>query len=136
VTGCPPQRGPGRCVWQEFSSDQNKKKNFKSNYLFFLQYCSLSFNLNLQSARLEDLRMDAAVVGSRIRHARTKAGFSQAGLARKLELQQSTVFKWETGVAFPRLSRLARLAAVLDVSEVSLLFGDVSLPEAQSGGAA
>ncbi len=70
--------------------------------------------------------MNAKEIGGRIEEARLAAGIkTQAELARRLDLRQSSIHKWESGMAFPRLSRIGSLASALDVKPVWLLFGDI-----------
>ena len=57
----------------------------------------------------------------RITKARIAAGLSQADLAAKLGISAGTVGGWETGRHRVRVSRIAKLAAVLDVSVAELM---------------
>ena len=52
-------------------------------------------------------------VNMNIKHIRIDSGMSQLQLAEKLDVDRSTVTKWETGVAMPRVDKLIELARVL-----------------------
>ena len=45
-----------------------------------------------------------------IKEKRIEKGISQGELAKKLEVHPSTVVKWETGIAFPRVDILIKLS--------------------------
>ncbi len=45
---------------------------------------------------------------------RQKKGFRQKDLARELDVDRTTVTKWETGGAVPKTEKLPQLAKVLD----------------------
>lgn len=57
-----------------------------------------------------------AMLESRIRQARTRYGWSQADLARRMNVAQPTVSGWEAGRKAPRTKILGRLAGVLGVN--------------------
>ncbi len=48
-----------------------------------------------------------------IKALRIKKGFRQKDLARELEVDRSTIAKWETGEAAPKADRLPKIARVL-----------------------
>lgn len=48
-----------------------------------------------------------------IKALRIKNGFRQKDLARKLDVDRSTIAKWETGEAVPKTERLPKIAKVL-----------------------
>lgn len=56
-----------------------------------------------------------------LRKYREKMNITQKNLAEKLEVDTSTVTKWETGAAMPRADKLPELAKILGC-EVSDLF--------------
>ena len=56
-----------------------------------------------------------------IKRKRLEAGFTQIDLANKLEIDRSTVAKWETGESFPRAEKLIQLAEVLNCTIDDLL---------------
>lgn len=58
-----------------------------------------------------------------IKKKRLEAGFTQIDLANKLEIDRSTVAKWETGESFPRAEKLIQLAEVLNCTIDELLKG-------------
>lgn len=57
-----------------------------------------------------------AMLETRIREARTQLGWSQADLARRMNVAQPTVSGWEAGRKAPRTNVMGRLARVLGVS--------------------
>lgn len=57
----------------------------------------------------------------RLKELREQAGFSQAVLARKLGVRQSTVGMWENGKNKPQNSKLEMMASIFDVSTDYLL---------------
>ena len=60
---------------------------------------------------------------SKIKTLREKAGLKQADLARKLNVGQSAVSMWETGLAMPRTDKLPELAEILGCTVDELLKG-------------
>ena len=52
--------------------------------------------------------------GDRLRASRKERGFSQEQLAEELEVSRQSVTKWETGVTFPEIKTMLRLASVLE----------------------
>ena len=60
-----------------------------------------------------------------IKKKRLEAGFTQIDLANKLEIDRSTVAKWETGESFPRAEKLIQLAEVLNCTIDELLREEV-----------
>lgn len=63
-------------------------------------------------------------LGARIRQRREHLGFTQFSLARSLDVDQSTIAKWESGPNRPRTSSLEKLAVLLGVSVAWLVAGD------------
>ena len=51
-----------------------------------------------------------------IKHLRKKVGLTQAEVAKKLSIDQTTVSKWEKGEAKPRVDTLIKLAALFECS--------------------
>lgn len=51
-----------------------------------------------------------------LRSLREKAGLSQCELSKILDVTQSTVSMWETGVTFPRRRMLIKLSSVFNCS--------------------
>ncbi len=76
-------------------------------------------------------------LGERIRSARKNRDMSQAQLAVRLGVEQSTIKAWETDKRAPRANRLVMLAGVLDVTFAWLLGGQdepsLSSPAASLG---
>ncbi len=52
--------------------------------------------------------------GDRLRATRKERGFSQEQLAEELEVSRQSVTKWETGISFPEIRTMLRLASVLE----------------------
>ena len=50
----------------------------------------------------------------KIKHFREKLNMTQETLANKLNVDQSAVTKWETGVAIPKANKLPKIAEVLE----------------------
>lgn len=72
-------------------------------------------------------------MGPRLRVARENAGFTEAGLARRVGVTLRTVHAWESDKAVPRANRLQMLAGVLGVTLTWLLEGrEDEFMEAQS----
>lgn len=67
--------------------------------------------------------MDAYVTGETIKRLRETKGMTQAELARKLDVGDKAVSKWETGKGLPDISLLEPLAAALGVSILELVSG-------------
>ncbi|KZY00641.1 MULTISPECIES: helix-turn-helix domain-containing protein [unclassified Sulfitobacter] len=67
---------------------------------------------------------DAATFGDRVSAAREQAGLSQAELARRLGVRQSTLRGWEDDHSEPRANRLSMLAGLLNVSMMWLINGE------------
>jgi len=67
---------------------------------------------------------DVATFGDRVAAARENAGLSQAELAKRLGIKQSTLRGWEDDLSEPRANRLATLAGVLGVSMMWLINGE------------
>lgn len=68
--------------------------------------------------------MNQYVTGAIIRELREKNHMTQTELARKLNVSDKTVSKWETGKGYPDISLLESLAAVLNVSVTELIAGN------------
>ena len=52
--------------------------------------------------------------GDRLRATRKEKGLSQEQLAEELEVSRQSVTKWETGITFPEIRTMLRLASLLD----------------------
>ena len=57
----------------------------------------------------------------RLREARKSARFSQEELSKRLNISQSTVGNWESGIRQPDFDTVSNLALILDVSSDYLL---------------
>ena len=60
-------------------------------------------------------------VGRNIKIARTNLGITQSDLAERLELENVTVSRIETGAQLPSIDRLQQIASVLKVSLTTLI---------------
>ena len=67
--------------------------------------------------------MDAYVTGETIKRLREAKGMTQAELARRLDVGDKAVSKWEIGKGLPDISLLESLAAALGVSLLELFAG-------------
>ena len=56
-----------------------------------------------------------------IKEKRTLSGLTQKDLAEKLEVDRSTVAKWENGESMPRAEKLIQLAKLFDCTVDELL---------------
>lgn len=63
-----------------------------------------------------DAANDKVLLGRAIARARNDRGLTQAALARRLGLKQTSVSEWERGASFPDIAIWARLAYELDLS--------------------
>ena len=76
---------------------------------------------------------DVATFGDRVAAARENADMTQAALAKRLGIKQSTLRGWEDDLSEPRANRLSMLAGLLNVSMMWLITGEgegVDAPEA------
>ena len=67
---------------------------------------------------------DVATFGDRVAAARENADMTQAALAKRLGIKQSTLRGWEDDLSEPRANRLSTLAGVLGVSMMWLINGE------------
>ena len=72
--------------------------------------------------------MNPALIGDRIRHARSRLGLAQGGLAALAGIHRLTVHSWESGQNKPRLTTLYRLALILAVPASWLIAGEGPSP--------
>lgn len=56
-----------------------------------------------------------------LKEVRNKAGLTQQDIADKLKVDRSSVAKWESGEAMPRVDKLKQLAIILDCTIDDLL---------------
>ncbi len=68
--------------------------------------------------------MDQKLLGTTITILRKKKQMTQAALANLLNVSDKTVSKWETGLGYPEISLLPKLASILGVSVDYLLTGE------------
>lgn len=71
--------------------------------------------------------------GDNIKRLRAKAGITQRSLAKKLDLSQSAIQRWENNEGLPQAGRIAEIADVLGVTQTELLdleseLGDTGRP--------
>ena len=64
---------------------------------------------------------DTTNIGMNLRRLREIAGFTQAGLASKLDVTRTWVSRVETGETGPSLQRVIQFALIFDVSPCALL---------------
>ena len=69
--------------------------------------------------------IDASLIGTRIKGARESMDLSQSALAKRLNVDQSTVALWEKGETMPRLTSISTVADELSMTPEFLLFGIV-----------
>ena len=74
--------------------------------------------------------VDHETLGSRIKRLRNARGHTMRGLAEKVGVSKPTLWKWEGDQMRPRHDTMHRLAEVLDVSELELVYGAPGLGEA------
>jgi transcriptional regulator with XRE-family HTH domain len=69
--------------------------------------------------------------GARLQRLRTKAGLSQAEVAKRLGVGAPSISNWENGRSHPKRGRMAKLAAILGAQTSDLL--DDAAPEGAQG---
>lgn len=67
--------------------------------------------------------MDAKKTGKFICESRISHGMSQKELAKKLNITDKAVSKWERGISFPDISMLIPISEVLEISLYDILTG-------------
>lgn len=77
--------------------------------------------------------MNSEKTGNIIRHLRTQKGMTQLELAEKIHVTDRAVSKWERGEGCPDITLVHDLAAVLEVSESTLLAGSFDENEKDTG---
>lgn len=65
--------------------------------------------------------MKAKSIGETICRLRKEKGMTQAGLAKKMNVSEQAVSKWERDAAYPDITTLSALAEILETSVDSLL---------------
>lgn len=70
--------------------------------------------------------------GDRLRATRKERGFSQEQLAEELEVSRQSVTKWETGISFPEIRTMLRLASLLERDLDWLLYDEKQDSKASS----
>ena len=68
--------------------------------------------------------MDAVSIGRAIAALRKKRGFTQAELARKLNVSDKAVSRWEKGLGYPEVTQFPALAALFGVTVDYLMTGE------------
>lgn len=68
--------------------------------------------------------MDCKSMGATITRLRKKNGWTQAGLAKRLDVTDKAVSRWESGQGYPDITIFPRLAEVFDVSIDYLMIGE------------
>ena len=72
--------------------------------------------------RIPNLSTYSGRFGARLRELRAKAGLSQAEFAEAMQVQQSTISRWELGERFPPADALPAIAKVLRLENTVDLF--------------
>ena len=67
---------------------------------------------------------EVATFGDRVAAARENANMTQAALAKRIGIKQSTLRAWEDDLSEPRANRLSTLAGILGVSMMWLINGE------------
>jgi len=68
--------------------------------------------------------MDPISLGNSISKFRRKLGFTQADLAKKLNISDKTVSRWENGLGFPEVTQFPTLAKIFGVTVDYLMTGE------------
>jgi len=68
--------------------------------------------------------MDSKSIGTTISELRKKNGLTQAGLAKKLNVSDKTISKWENGLGYPEVTQFPAIARVFGVSIDYLMTGE------------
>ncbi len=77
--------------------------------------------------------MDLYKNGNLLRALRKAKGMTQKEVAEKLGVVPKTVSKWETGHGFPDVSAVSSIADMLDVSEKTILSGNLAINPKEAG---
>ena len=62
--------------------------------------------------------MNQKLFGMTVTRLRKRAGMTQAELAKSLNVSDKAVSKWETGLGYPEITLLPRIAAVFGVTGI------------------
>lgn len=68
--------------------------------------------------------MDPKTLGNSIAELRRKLGFTQADLAKKLNISDKTVSRWENGLGFPEVTQFPAIAKIFGVTVDYLMTGE------------
>ena len=71
--------------------------------------------------------MDAQKLGAFIASCRKEKNMTQANLAKKLQVTDKAVSRWERGIGFPDINTLESLADALDISVLELMKSEKSV---------
>lgn len=77
--------------------------------------------------------MDQVKTGELIRHMRTQLGLTQKQLAKRINVSDKAVSKWECGNGCPDISLLGELARVFGTEVGVLLSGEIDKNESEKG---
>lgn len=77
--------------------------------------------------------MDSLKIGQLIRSLRKEKGFTQQQLAKKMNISNKTVSKWECGLGSPDVSLWAELSALLNVDIGQMIQGEMIVNRPDSG---
>lgn len=68
--------------------------------------------------------MDPKNFGAIVAALRKKSGLTQAALGRKLQVSDKAVSKWETGLGYPEITLLPKIAEVFGITVDYLITGE------------
>ena len=71
--------------------------------------------------------MDAQKLGAFIASCRKEKNMTQADLAKKLQVTDKAVSRWERGIGFPDINTIESLADALDISVLELMKSEKSV---------
>ena len=72
--------------------------------------------------------MNQKFFGATITKLRKRNRMTQAALAKSLNVSDKAISKWETGLGYPEITLLPRIAAVFGVTIDYLITGELPLP--------
>ena len=67
------------------------------------------------------------IIQANIRNNRKRLGLTQKELAKRINVDRSTIAQWETGISAPRMGNVEKLASVFGIPVSELLIDSTSL---------